>query len=326
MMSRFSALKLIFFSVFIQCLHAQELDYLTYHRQVMSAEKLISSENFIGALKVYNELFSDFDFVFLRDYKIATQLALFLNNNELSFEFLRRGASAGWEMKEIRKTRSLKKLQELPEWQDFENEYPGLYADYESSLNSELRSRVRKMFSKDQKKALGALFRIGSKSQDKYGEEKFAPHSEQQMKQLVEILSEFGYPGEKLIGNDYWASTILSHHNSISQGYASQDTIYPSLKPALEKALKQGEISPFELALIDEWYRSTLAQGPYMGYGILDPPTKSTLQNTNELRAEVFLRSVETRNGLVDIQDKTQMDFYLPGKGWIDGKIEVTPN
>ena len=40
----------------------------------------------------------------------------------------------------------------------------------------------------------------------------------------------------------------------------------------------------------------------------------------------LFLRSVETRNALVDIQDKTQMDFYLPGEGWIDGKIEVVPN
>ncbi len=292
----------------------------------MNAEKLIGSENFHGALKVYNIVFSDFDFVFLRDCKIATQLALFLNNNELSFELLRRGASAGWDMKDIRKTRSLKKLQELPEWQDFENEYPVLYADYESSVNQELRSRVRKMFSKDQKKALGALFRIGSNSQDKYAEKKFAPQSEQQLRELIQIMSEFGYPGEKLVGNDYWASTILSHHNSISQAYARKDTIYPFMKPQLTKALERGEVSPFELALIDEWHKSTLAQGPYVGYGILNPPSQSNLENVNELRDDLHLRTVETRNALIDVQDKTQMDFYLPGKGWIDGKIEVTQN
>lgn len=43
-------------------------------------------------------------------------------------------------------------------------------------------------------------------------------------------------------------------------------------------------------------------------------------------RSILFLRSVETRNGLIDIQNETQMDFYLPGEGWIDGKIEVVPN
>ena len=326
MLKTFSVLQLIFFSVFINCAQAQEADYSLYHKQIMNAEILIGSENFNGALKVYNEVFSDFDFVFLRDCKIASQLALYKGEVGLAFQYLRRAVSSGWDMKQIKKNDYLKKMQKLPDWQDFEKEYPKLHADYESSLNSELRSRVQKMFSKDQKKALGALFTIGSKGQDKYAEKKFAPHSEEQMKELIEILSDFGYPGEKLIGNDFWVSTILSHHNSISQDYARKDTIYLYLKPELRKALIRGEVSPFELALIDEWQRSTLAQGSYEGYGILDPPTKSTLQNTNDLRSEQFLRSVETRNALVDIQDKTQMDFYLPGEGWIRGKIEVVPN
>jgi len=319
-------LSFLILSMACNLVQSQEFDYTKYHRYSLKAEQLIVKESYDEALILYDEVFSDYTFVFLRECKIATQLALYQGQKDLAFQYLRQGVSSGWEMKEIKKTHFLRKLQDHPQWQAFENEYPTLYADYESSLNSELRSRVRKMFSRDQKKAFGALFRIGSKGQDKYAEKKFAPHSEQQMKELINILSEFGYPGEKLIGNDYWVSTIMSHHNSISQTYARQDTIYPSLKPELKKALLRGEVSPFELVLIDEWYRSTLGQGSYLGYGILDPPSKSDLQNTNELRAELFLRSVETRNGLLDIQDKTQMDFYLPGEGWIDGKIKVVPD
>lgn len=307
-------------------LEAQKINYVDYHLQTKEAEELVASENYDDALKTYDKVFNDYTFVFQRDCKIATQLALYQGKEDLAFQYLRQGVSSGWEMKEIKKNDFLKKLQDHPQWQTFENEYHKLYADYESSLNQELRSRLKKMFSKDQKKALGALFRIGSKGQDKYAERKFAPHSEQQMEELIQILSEVGYPGEKLIGNDFWTSTILSHHNSISEAYARQDTIYHFLKPELKKALIRGEVSPYELALIDEWYRSTLGQGSYLGYGILDPPSKSTLQNTNDLRAELFLRSVETRNGLVEIQDKTQMDFYLPGEGWIKGKIEVIPD
>ena len=319
-------LSFLILSMACNLVQSQEFDYTKYHKYSLEAEQLIANENYDDALKIYDKVFNDYAFVFQRDCKIATQLALYQGQKDLAFQYLRQGVSSGWEMKEIKKNDFLKKLQDHPQWQAFENEYPTLYADYESSLNSELRSRVRKMFSRDQKKALGALFRIGSKGQDKYAEKKFAPHSEQQMKELIKILSEFGYPGEKLIGNDFWTSTILSHHNSISEAYARQDTIYPLVKPELKKALARGEVSPFELVLIDEWYRSTLGQGSYLGYGILDPPSKSDLQNTNELRAELFLRSVETRNGLLDIQDKTQMDFYLPGEGWIDGKIKVVPD
>ena len=306
-------------------LSAQAKDYSAYHIRIMEAEKMIASENFKEALKGYRSILADYSFVFQRDCKIAAQLALFLNEEDLSFEFLQRGVLSGWELKQIKKTDFLKKLQKRSEWSAFEKDYPQLHEDYESSLDMVLRSEVKAMYSKDQKKALGALFRVGSKSQDKYAEKKFAPHSEQQMQEFKEILSDSGYPGEKLIGNDYWASTILSHHNSISQDYNKKDTLYPELKPLLTEALERGEVSPYELALIDEWFRSTLGQGSYVGYGILHPPSKSNLEETNTLRAALFFRSVETRNALIDIQEKTGIDFYLPGEGWIDGKIEVVP-
>ncbi len=322
----FSFIIFLFVSVISTTLEAQQDNYRLYHSKIAEAEKLIANEDYDKALTIYDTVLNEYDFVFLRDMKIATQLAFYLGKEDLSFEFLRRGASAGWEINKIRKNAFLKKMVELPQWQVFENEYPELHAGYESSINPELRYRVRKMFSKDQKKALGALFRIGSNSQDKYAENKFAPQSEQQMRELIQIVSEYGYPSEKLVGNDYWASTILSHHNSISQAYVRKDTLYPFLKPELIKALERGEVSPFELALIDEWRRSTLAQGPYVGYGILNPPSQSKLEKTNGLRANLLLRTVETRNALIDVQDKTQMDFYLPGEGWIDGKIEVTQN
>ncbi len=304
---------------------AQERDYSKYHNEINEAEKLIAEKNYGLALERYEALIGDYEFLFQRDCKIAAQLSAHQNRTHLTFKFLTKGVLTGWELKDIRKNKSLKKIIELPEWQAFEDQYDQLRVEYEAGLNSELSARVKKMYSKDQKKAMGALFRIGSKSQDNYAENKFAPHSEQQIKGLRDILLQIGYPGEKLIGNDFWVSTILSHHNSISEAYNKKDTLYPELKPLLTEALSRGEVSPFELALIDEWYRSTLGQGSYVGYGILDPPSKSTLEETNALRAAIFLRSVETRNGLVERQEETGIDFYLPGEGWIEGKIEIVP-
>jgi hypothetical protein len=293
-------------------------------QQILVAEKLIAQERFADALRFYDTLIGTYDFVFLRDYKIATQLALKLNQKEKAQNYLRRSISGGWEMKQIRKNKFLAPLRSDEGFAGIKKDYSKLRAEYKSGLNPSLRKRVKKMASKDQWKALGALFTFSAKGQDRYAERKFAPHSERQMAQLNEILNSYGYPGEQLIGNDTWMSTILSHHNSISKDYNSKDTIYPALKPQLIEALNKGTISPFELALVDDWYLKVKSGwSGSEGYGILDRPGMQSLPNFNELRKQFYLRPVEVRNRLVEVAQKTGMDFYLPGKGWIDDKIEI---
>lgn len=291
------------------------------------AEKLISQERFADALRLYDTLISTHDFVFLRDYKVATQLALNLKQMDKARSYLRQAILGGWKMNEIRKNNFLDPLLAGESFKNLKNDYKHLRGEYEARLDAVLQKRVKKMASRDQVKAFGALFTFSSDGQDRYAENKFAPHSVQQLAELIEILNEHGYPGERLIGNDYWMSTILSHHNSISREYAERDTIYPALKPRLTEALNQGQVSPFELALIDEWYRAVKSgRTDPAGYGILNPPTAEALPRFNELRQEVYLRPIEVRNRLVEVQSKTGMDFYLPGKPWIKGKIEVKGN
>jgi len=118
-------------------------------------------------------------------------------------------------------------------------------------------------------------------------------------------------------------STILSHHNSISQDYNEKDTLYPGLRPKLKDALKKGQISPFELASIDVWYRLTKSNKDKPTYGILNAPTQEKLTQTNGLRKAVYLRPIEIRNELIEIQKKTGMDFYINEDSWIEGQIEI---
>ena len=101
----------------------------------------------------------------------------------------------------INKNKDLKPLKEQVEWAKVIAKYDSLRKIYSSRLNFRLKEQVHEMFKKDQKKALGALFRIGQKAQDRYAENKFAPHSEEQLRLLDSILDQHGYPGEQLIGN-----------------------------------------------------------------------------------------------------------------------------
>ncbi len=298
-------------------------DYTQYHHQVIEAEQLIVGQKYKEALLMYDEIFNAYDFVFLNEYQVATQLAVAVNDHEKAIKYLQEGIEAGWTLKSIKKNEYLKKMQEGPEWKSIRQSYKQKRKAYETGLNQVVRKKVKKMFSRDQWKAIGALFTFSSKAQDRYAEKKFAPHSEAQMSKLMSILNEYGYPGEKMIGNNFWMATILSHHNSISQAYVKADTLFQFVKPYLLRAIKSGQMSPWEFALVDDWYKAVKSERKEVGYGFLNSLTKEELPKSNELREAIGLRSIEIRNGLIDIENLTGMNFYIPGKPWVDGKIEI---
>lgn len=296
-------------------------DYGFYHKQINKAEGFISQEDYEKALEVYKETFTSFNFVFLRDYKVAAQLSFFINDKDTAFELIEEGLASGWDLKALKKEKFLSPLQKELRWNDIQKNYDSLHMLYLKRIDPVLRDRVHELFKKDQKKAMGALFKIGNSAQEKYGTEKFAPHSEEQMAQLFVIMDTLGYPGEKHIGNDYWMSTVISHHNSISEEYVKKDTLYHHIRPALTKALASGEISPYEYALTEDWRIAVFSNRTAVGYGFLNPPSQKTLSETNILREKAGLRSVQLRNKLVYIEEKTGMNLYLPD--WVEGKIEV---
>ncbi|MBL3655474.1 hypothetical protein [Fulvivirga sediminis] len=113
----------------------------------------------------------------------------------------------------------------------------------------------------------------------------------------------------------------MSYHNSITTAYANKDTLYIYIKPKLLETIIKGQMSPYEFVLIDDWYITVSSDRTQTGYGFLNSPLHSALEETNKLRERVGLRTVQLRNKLVDIEKETGMIFYLPD--WIKGKIKV---
>ena len=254
---------------------------------------------------------------------MATQLSAYKKDFESGFKFIRLGIANGWTLKRISKDNKLKLFRKSPDWKELEQDYDSLHNLYQSRLNFELKEKVHEMFKKDQKKAFGAFVKIGQKAKRRYSEKKFAPHSEKQLEELNDIIDRFGYPGEKLIGNDLWGSVILSHHNSISVKYNLNDTLYSNLKPKLIDALKKGEISTYEFAVIADWRIAALNHHSLTSFGFLGSIPHSVYQKVvNKNRAEISMRSIELRNKLIDIENDTGLNLYLP-KGWQNGKITV---
>lgn len=302
--------------------NAQE-NYLNYHSKVIECEQLIVKGKYSSAINMFDSLFKQFDFLFLRDIKVATELSAFEKDYKSGMKFTRLGVKAGWTLESINKNDNLRSLREQPEWARIMSTYDSLHKIYLSRLNPQIKEQVHEMFKKDQKKALGAFIRIGQKAKRRYSEKKFAPHSEHQLEKLEQILNEYGYPGERLIGNNLWGSVILSHHNSISVNYNSKDTIYDHLRPKLLNALKQGEISPYELAQIEDWRIAALNDHELTSYGFLGAiPDDIVLETINKNRANIGLRRIDLRNELIDVENETGMNIHLP-KGWQNKKITV---
>ncbi|MRI00027.1 hypothetical protein GH721_05700 [Kriegella sp. EG-1] len=301
---------------------AQE-NYLNYHSKVIECEKLIVEGKYTSAINIFDSLFKQFNFLFLRDVKVATELSAFEKDYKSGLKFAGLGIKAGWTLESINKNDNLQSFREKPEWTKIMTSYDSLHKIYLSRLNIQVKEQVHEMFKKDQKKAFGALLRIGQKAKRRYSEKKFAPHSEHQLEKLEQILNVYGYPGERLIGNNLWSSVILSHHNSISVNYNSKDTIYDYLKPKLLNALKQGEISPYELAQIEDWRIAASNNHELTSYGFLGAiPYDIVLETINKNRTNIGLRSIDLRNELIDVENETGMNLHLP-KGWQNGKIKI---
>ncbi|MBA4852153.1 hypothetical protein [Emticicia sp. BO119] len=298
-------------------------DYLKYHQDIIKAEKLIINGKYTEALVAFEKVFDSYEYIFLRDYKVAAQLAFLIQDETKAFDLMRRGISVGWTLKNIRKNEFLRPLQKMKGWEMIKSEYGSLRSRYKNRINLKLRAEVHEMLKRDQWLDLPYYLRIGQKAKERYAIKKFKPNNEKQIKRLNEILEEYGYPGEKLIGNTLWMSTILVHHNSISSEYARRDTLYPTLKPRLLAAIQRGEMAPDDYAIIEDWYVVVKSNRQQAAYGYLNTLTEQELPKVNELRKNIGLRSIEIRNSLVDIQSQTGMNFYLDGKPWVNGKIII---
>lgn len=297
------------------------VNFINYHFKITNAENSISEEKFEKALSIYDEIIQEYHFIFLRDYKIASQLALYIDKKDKALNYIKKGIIGGWELDELKKNKILVKYLNNTDWKNIENEYEYLHNQYLKKINPQIRTKVEFMFNEDQKIAYQAAQIEDEIEQEKFIIERFPSHSEKQMKKLIRILKIHGYPGELLIGNDFWMSTILSHHNSISEDYVKKDTLYTFIKPKLFQALSKGQISPYEFAMIEDWKKAVTSDSEEHGYGFINSPNESNLSKVNDLRKKIGLRSVELRNNLVDLELKTDMSFYLPD--WLDGKIII---
>ena len=121
--------------------NAQE-NYMNYHSKVIECEELIVEGKYTSAINKFDSLFNQFNFLFLRDIKVATELSAYDNDYKSGLNFVRLGIKAGWSLESINKNKNLQSLREQPEWAKLMSTYDSLHKTYLSKINFQVKEQV----------------------------------------------------------------------------------------------------------------------------------------------------------------------------------------
>ncbi len=288
--------------------------YFSYHASVREAESFLLNGDWNGALEEYLGLEKSVDFLFAKDLKIALQLAYRTGDSVSFLRFSEKAYASGWKWKKAKK-----ELNMNPDFAaGMKRELRSIARKTEQAPvpHPEVRQQVKRLFVQDQWQALGALFTFSPEKQERYAERKFAPKAKLRVESIQEVIGQIGYPGEMQIGNFVWASTILSHYNSMSEEFAKADTLYPVIKRSLQRELGLGRISPFEFALIDNWYQSVSSGRTIESYGILEGEvSEDSIRSVDANRLAVGLPTVGSYNQLLKLQGESGIRLFF-GEAW----------
>lgn len=160
------------------------------------------------------------------------------------------------------------------------------------------------MLAEDQKRAIRVALTPFKKWRERYTNRNFVPNNRLQVRRINQIIDQVGFPGEKIIGDKSWATVIISHNE--------HDTIYKELRPKLYQALRRGELSPIDLAMIETWRIVVDTDRKEKGFVIWNETiSKSEAVKADSLRQSIGLRSIELNNNLILAEKDLKMKFYL---------------
>ncbi len=237
--------------------HAQ-LNYISYHRQIIQAENYMLALDYKACVKTYKETFRAYPKTFARDAFAALQIACIVKDTAGISYFFERCVSNGitWEvMKASKNFRDVmaadhqlqKRLDVL---------YSISHKKYERSIDTNTRWFVRRLLIKDGE----ARFNKQGEVKDSADIVNWLQVLERNVYQLDSLVKRLGYPGERMVG-------ALIKDVSINNGKPTGVYIcsepsriffhnqcgFQLMKNELQKAVQEGELMPKEYALIQEW-------------------------------------------------------------------------
>ena len=193
---------LLFFSTNLS-FSQESVDYRDYYEGINKARKSIVGDSLEHSLTVYKATFEKYEFVFARDCYNALQVASKLGNHDETAYFMQRCLKQGIELEILQEAPFLTDFKTTEQWQHVLSVADSLHAHYLSTIITSVREEITSMFTEDQRmRELNYRNRFNPFKKKKLNKE-WEELNRHQVKRLIDITNEFGFPGERLIGLDY---------------------------------------------------------------------------------------------------------------------------
>ncbi|MCG8573607.1 MAG: hypothetical protein MI810_01890 [Flavobacteriales bacterium] len=262
-MKRYSYLLIFCISLFSKFSFSQ--DYLHYFKEVARAEVDILDSNYSQAIKTYDELFRNYDFVFPKDALVAAQVAAFEKDAERCIEFLKIGVKNGLPPSSIMRNPHFYRLsnstdQNTPDWTET-TFFDSLVYLNKQRINQQYRDTIIEMVKEDQylrdknETFLNAVIFNHKLKPRLY--KKWMAQAHQQAHTVLEFTKEYGFPSHKVIGT-HRSEDYSKFGTNYSSSYATiilyhYDFAWQILKEELPEQLKKGNINPKQYALLRDF-------------------------------------------------------------------------
>lgn len=307
--------------VLVLCFQISKLEsqpnYFDYHKQIQNAEEFIGNEEFSKALDNYEQAFNDFDYIFIKDYIIAAQIAILIDAEQKVSDYLEEAIIDGYPCHCVERNPIFKDFILSNSWQSIKAKEK----EYSEAYNSRIRRDLLIEFSKRYKNEQdNKTFRFNEVSKaTKY--EKIELNNFRRIKSLMDSLV---FPSERIIGLD--RNNINQKEYGLSECNAGNSKVIVTLlhynKSITEigihkyvKAIKLGYLHPGEFAAIYSYQKNNYTrlkkntrveknELPNYQFNTRNGMSAKEIQQV-QLDCEKFgIRTTETWQKLIDISKK----------------------
>jgi hypothetical protein len=271
-------------------------------------------DNFDLALVRLDSIYSNYDFIYAQDCMKSLQICCSIDDSIRANKWLEKAFKQGIPLWIIRTNELTKKALLYSNTKNTIRNFDSLYSIYKASINSNLANQIDSLFIIDQKYTRKVndgfiLFRHTI-----YGL-RWIINNKKQFKIIENIIDEYGFPGEKLIGlpKSYEDSAATDSYINFWGPYLRQWKAYFMLlhyfttrqkvtddfENKLFQNLVNGNLSPHQFARICDFMYSHKKKSEYVSY---NSAYNTNTNNANRKRYAIGLNSLEQqhRNELIN--------------------------
>jgi len=184
-------------------------NYLGYYTQINQARLLAANSSFKQSALLYQRVFQEYDFEFARDCINAFEVSSFMAHDTLTSFFIRCALKRGVPISYFSKSQKLEVFRTTSLWSSIVRDSTTLRKEYHSHINFKIRAEINEMFQADQA-VRKQFYHWSNLLLRPFIGRKWEKLNHEQVKRIIEITQEHGFPGEKLIGID-----MPEHHEKI---------------------------------------------------------------------------------------------------------------